>query len=109
MTGQRATFRAHADLQTSTVRTRGELDLDSIDLFSDAIDLLVHAGCLTITVDLAGLIAIDAAGTRLLAALQHSLSTHSGDLELINAASAVYQALTQAQVVVRAQTDEQPV
>ena len=53
------------------------------------------------TLDVAGLTHIDAAGVKLLAALQHSLSTHGGQLSIVNAAGPVRAQLQDGQIATR--------
>jgi ABC-type transporter Mla MlaB component len=60
-------FAANADVATSTVYARGELDQASVDLLWGTIDVLVRAGY-DVTLDLAELSSVDEAGVRLLVA-----------------------------------------
>jgi len=94
-------FSADADAATSTVRARGELDILTVDLLWGTIDVLVRAGHLQITLDLAEVTSIDSAGVKLLIALQHSLTTHAGELAIINACPAVLDVLQRSQVAAR--------
>lgn len=92
-------FSADADVATSTAHARGELDRLTVDLLWGTIDVLIRAGHYRITLDLADVTKIDAAGVKLLAALQHSLATHAGELTIINARSRVWDALQHGHVV----------
>ena len=98
---RRSRFSADADAATSTVRARGELDLLTIDLLWGTIDVLVRAGHHQITLDLAEVTSIDSAGVKLLIALQHSLSTHAGELAIINAGPTIWDTLQRSQVAAR--------
>lgn len=64
---------------------RGELDRHTVDLLWGTIDVLLRAGHHRITLDLAEVSSIDAAGVKLLVALQRSLATHCGELTVTNA------------------------
>lgn len=89
-----STFSANADVLASTVHARGELDLLTADLLRGTIDVLLRAGRRDIVLDVAELTSIDRAGVKLLAALQHTLSTHTGRLTIINASPRINAALT---------------
>lgn len=93
-----STFSANADVATSTAHARGELDLLTVDLLWDTIDVLIRAGHYRVTLDLADVTGIDAAGVKLLIALQHSLATHAGELTIINPQPPVWDALERGQV-----------
>lgn len=93
-----STFSANAEVATSTVHARGKLDLLTVDLLWGTIDVLIRAGHYHVTLDLADVASIDAAGVKLLVALQHSLATHAGELTIINSQPAVWDALHRGQV-----------
>jgi anti-anti-sigma factor len=94
-------FSADVDVATSKVRVRGELDAHSVGLLCESIDILVRSGCYDISVDVTDLFSIDAAGVKLLIALQHSLSTQCGGLTILNAPPSVVAALRDGQVAAR--------
>jgi anti-anti-sigma regulatory factor len=95
-------FAAEADIAASTVTARGHLDHLTVELLWGTIDVLTREGRYEVTLDLAELSGIDEAGVKLLAALQHSLATHSGGLSIINACPSVCDALERHQVATRA-------
>lgn len=94
-------FYAEADVVTSTVRAGGDLGRLTVDLLWETIELLVRAGHREITLDLTELSSIDDAGVKLLIALHHSLTSHAGELAIINAGPAVWDALQRSQVAAR--------
>ncbi len=102
-----STFAANADVATSTAHAGGELDLLTVDLLWGTIDVLLRAGHYHVTLDLAELSSVDTAGVTLLVALQHSLSTHCGELTIINARPSVRDALERGQVAARSLLSEQ--
>ena len=59
-----STFSANADVATSTVHARGELDLLTVDLLWGTIDVLLRGGHYHVTLGLAEVSGIDAAGDR---------------------------------------------
>lgn len=97
---QNPTFFADADVASSTVHARGELDRHTADLLWGTIDVLIQAGRPDITLDLADLSSIDTTGITLLAALQHSLLSH-GQLTIINPKPEVCAALEQGHITVQ--------
>ena len=98
-----STFSANADVARSTVHARGDLDVLTVDLLWGTIDVLLRSGHYEITVDLSGLASIDAAGVKLLVALQHSLRTHSGGLTVVGARPLVAEALERGHVFLQPQ------
>lgn len=76
-------------------------DVLAVDLLWGTVDVLTRAGCHEITVDLAELLSIDAAGVKVLLALQHSFGSHSDALTVINARPEVRAALEHGQVSTR--------
>jgi anti-anti-sigma factor len=96
-------FAAEADIVTSTVTARGHLDRSTVDLLWATIDVLTRAGHYEVTLDVSELLSIDEAGVRLLAALQHSVATHDGELTIINARPSICDALDRHQVATRRQ------
>ncbi len=103
-----STFSANAEVATSTVHACGDLDLLTVDLLCGTIDVLTRSGHFEITLDVAELAHIDAAGVELLAALQHSLSTHAGGLSIINATGPVRAQLQDAQIATRPLPEDGP-
>ena len=95
------TFSADADVATSTAHARGELNLLTVDLLRGTIDVLIRAGHDRVTLDLADVTGIDAAGVELLVALQQNLSAHAGDLTIINSRPPVWDALKRGHVAAR--------
>lgn len=92
------TFTASADVASATVQVRGELELQTVELLRGTVDVLLTAGRRRITMNLHQLTAIDRAGVLFFTALQHDLSTHRGDLCLVNATTPVRAALRHGQV-----------
>lgn len=54
-----STFAAAADIASATVHARGTLDVFTADLLTGAINLLLTIGCTNITLDFAGVDAVD--------------------------------------------------
>ena len=91
-----STFSANADTRTSTVHARGSLDLINVELLRGAAEVLITAGRLDITVDLAEVSFVDQAGLLLLGGLRQDLEYRGGSLTLVNAPHAVNETLRRA-------------
>ena len=88
-----STFSANADVTCNTVHARGALDLFTVELLRGTVGVLISAGQVDVTIDLADLSLIDHAGVSLIAGISHDLACRSGSLTLINANSSVQRAL----------------
>ena len=109
MTGdrpKRRSFSANADVMTSTAYARGALTRLTGDPLSETIDVLTHAGCYHITLDLTEVTSIDVEGVNLLAALRHGLSSRCGGLTIINARPTVWGMLQRGHVAADPLTSE---
>jgi anti-anti-sigma factor len=100
-----STFSANADTRTSTVHARGSLDLLNVELLRGAVEVLITAGRLDITVDLAEINFVDQAGVLLLGGLRQDLDYRGGNLTLINARPAVQVTLRRANLIVETSTE----
>ena len=81
-----------------TVFASGHLDRRAADSLLDTVTALRHDGAENIVLDLGGVSGVDGHGVRVLAALQHTLATHSGQLVLRNAGPRVAAALLAGQL-----------
>jgi anti-anti-sigma factor len=90
----------HLDLTAGTVRISGHLDRRTAPALFDGVLRLTRAGHGAIDLDVGDLASVDACGVKLLLALQHTLSTHSRLLCVINAHGAIADALAGGQVMV---------
>jgi anti-sigma B factor antagonist len=87
-------FTINTESTATLITMRGELTADAVSNLRTSLKELAKDGGHAITLDLAGLTAIDSAGVGLLAALYNTLAPKGGKLELIRVPGDLYRFFT---------------